>query len=156
MISVAHKKPVLRLKLGGSSSAPPLDPAVVPKPSSPPKPAPAAVPVPETVSMRLRALAMQVTLIGRFPAAFKPQGQQRLPLKIGIHKDVFELAPDLPQHEVKKAITMYVNQRSYQHVIIEGADRVDLNGQPSGVVTEGHAIWAQIKLGHRSPPTSAE
>jgi ProP effector len=97
-----------------------------------------------------RALAMQETLVRRFPAAFKPQGRPRLPLKIGIYDDIISLAPDLPQIEVKKAVMLYVNQRSYNRAVREGAARVDLNGEPAGLVTAEHAAWAKIKLGRRS------
>src|SRR5580692_2506829 len=111
------QRPVLKLKLGAA-----------PKSIARSKPAPAA-PIPKPVSaedmLKRRALAMQETLVQRFPAAFKPQGQPRLPLKIGIYDDIINFAPDLPEAEVKKAVMLYVNQRSYNRVVIEGAARVD-------------------------------
>ena len=135
------QRPVLKLKLGAA-----------PKPAAQSKPAPAAKP--KSVSAedvrKRRALAMQETLVQRFPAAFKPQGQPRLPLKIGIYDDIISLAPDLPEAEVKNAIRLYVNQRFYNRVIIEGAPRVDLNGEPAGLVTAEQAAWAKIKLGRSS------
>jgi ProP effector len=151
-------KPVLRLKLGGSSSAP-RDPAPpIPKPSPPPKPAPAeaktATNTPSEacrVEMKRRALETQATLAERFPACFKPQGQPRLPLKIDIHKDIINVAPDLSEADIRQGIRGYVSAPVYHQAVIEGAVRVDLNGDPAGVVTADHARWAKIKL--RKRPT---
>jgi ProP effector len=152
MSNPIKQRPVLKLKLGRSSSSAPPDPVVVPKPSPPRKPAPTAIPKPVSAedTRKRRALAMQETLVQRFPAAFKTQGQPRLPLKIGIYDDIISLARDLPEAEVKNAIRLYVNQGPYNRVIIEGAARVDLNGEPAGSVTAEHAEWAKIKLGRRS------
>jgi hypothetical protein len=101
------------------------------------------------VEMKRRALEMKATLAERFPACFRPQGQPRLPLKVGIDHDIINLAPDLSETDVKQAIKSYVAAPDYYMVAIEGAVRVDLDGEPAGVVTHDQARWAQIKLGKR-------
>jgi len=151
--SANQRKPVLKLKIGRSPSPP--DPVPLSKPQDlgpptktrkpPPKPAQAAVPV------SAATLEMQVTLAERFPACFRPQGQLRLPLKVGIDLDILNLAPDLSETDVKQAIKSYVAAPEYYLASIEGAIRVDLEGNAAGVVTLDQARWAQIKLGKYKP-----
>jgi ProP effector len=101
------------------------------------------------VEMERRALAMQVALAERFPACFKLPGQPRLPLKVGIDQDIINIATDLSETNVKQAIKRYAAAGEYYLASIEGAVRVDLGGEPAGVVTQHQARWAQIKLGQR-------
>ncbi len=165
-------KPVLRLKGFGlsSPSSPPASPATAPRPVPPKPPTPAvAEPIAAKaveekaaiiakrvaayeagkLEMKRRALEMQVTLAERFPACFKPPGQPRLPLKVGIDLDVLSIAPDLSETDLKQAIRSYVAAPEYYLVAIEGAVRVDLDGEPAGMVTPDQARWAQIKVGKR-------
>ncbi len=96
-------------------------------------------------------LEMQVILEERFPACFKPPGQPRLPLKVGIDQDIINLAPDLSETDVKQAIKSYVAASEYYLASTEGGVRVDLEGNAAGVVTQDQARWAQIKLGKYKP-----
>ena len=152
--SANQRKPVLKLKLKLGRSPPPPDPVPVSKPQDfgpptktlPPKSAPAAVPVSAAIP---RALEMQVTLAERFPACFKPPGQPRLPLKVGIDQDIINIAADLSETDVRQAIKMFVATPEYYLATIEGAVRVDLEGNAAGVVRQDEARWAQIKLRKR-------
>jgi sRNA-binding protein len=45
-------------------------------------------------------------LVDRFPV-FKPKRMAKLPLKIGIHRDIRRLAPDLTARKVAKALADY-------------------------------------------------
>lgn len=100
----------------------------------------------ERDALRLRVLKMQETLCERYPACFKMSGT-KLPLKIGIDKDVISAAPDLNEDDVRWAIKVYVRDPAYLEMMIEGAARVDLDGHPVGVVTENEARWAVVKSG---------
>ena len=88
----------------------------------------------------VRALAMQETLAMRFPATFKMSGT-RPPMKVGIHKDITDLAPDLDAADVSQAIRLYVRNGSYTQAVVAGAVRYDLDGNAAGVVTEIEARW---------------
>jgi ProP effector len=130
-----HARPTLRLK----SSAPPLEPAPAPRPPPPPRPAPAvAEPLAAAPSKRsLRKIAVATTrreLVVRFPACFKAFNAVKIPLKIGIDKDVIAAAPDLDAKLIKTAIAAYCNSGGYPERVVAGAARFDLQGQPCGVV----------------------
>src|SRR5712664_3126660 len=98
------------------------------------------------IVMQQRAIQMQETLAERFPACFKASGP-RLPLRVGIDKDVISAAPDLNEGDVRWGIKVYVREPAYLQMMIAGAVRVDLDGHPAGVVTENEARWAVVKSG---------
>ena len=98
------------------------------------------------IVMQQRAIQMQETLAERFPACFKVSGP-RLPLRVGIDKDVISAAPDLNEGDVRWGIKVYVREPAYLQMMIAGAVRVDLDGHPAGVVTENEARWAVVKSG---------
>jgi len=83
-------------------------------------------------------------LAERFPACFKVSGP-RLPLKIGVDRDVISAAPDLNADDVRWAIRNYVSSATYSQAMVEGATRFDLNGASVGVVTASQAKWATLK-----------
>ena len=72
------------------------------------------------IVMQQRAIKMQETLAERFPACFKVSGP-RLPLKIGVDRDVISAAPDLNADDVRWAIRNYVSSATYSQVMVEGA-----------------------------------
>ncbi len=93
--------------------------------------------------MHQRAMKMQETLAERFPDCFQVSGP-RLPLKVGVDWDVINAAPDLNEGEIKWAINLYVRDPAYLQAMVEGVDRVDLDGSPSGTVTRNEARSAAI------------
>ena len=94
-----------------------------PSPSSaPPKPAPERFPLEEL-----------------FPACF--DWQQPKPVKIGIHRDLIAAGHD--RQAVRRALSAYVHTRRYQKALLAGAIRIDLLGQPAGVVTGDEADHAR-------------
>jgi hypothetical protein len=74
--------------------------------------------------MQHRANRMVETLAERFPACFRTSWP-RLPLKVGIDRDVISLAPDLNADDVRWAIRCYARDPAYLAMMIEGAVRVD-------------------------------
>ena len=68
----------------------------------------------------------------------------RLPLKIGIHKDI----PDglIEPKVLRLAFRRYVNNPGYLNATRLGAARIDLNGEPAGTVDENDEKSAQARL----------
>jgi ProP effector len=86
-------------------------------------------------------------LAERFPKCFAVFEQRRLPLKIGIHKDILtRLDGALTPSELIAALRAYVSNGTYRRRLLEGAERIDLDGNPSGVVTATQEVDARSKI----------
>ncbi|HWZ08222.1 MAG TPA: ProQ/FINO family protein, partial [Bradyrhizobium sp.] len=68
------------------------------------------------------------------------------PLKVGIDKDILAADPELDAEIVKLVLRIYVTHETYRKVMIEGARRVDLDGNPAGFVTKSQAELSAMKL----------
>ncbi|WP_211620852.1 ProQ/FINO family protein [Halomonas sp. PGE1] len=79
----------------------------------------------------------------RYPAAFF-KGHTR-PLKVGIHEELAAREP-WPEKLVRRALACYVNLPRYLKAVREGAERIDLAGQPAGGVDAQAAEHARKKL----------
>jgi ProP effector len=78
-------------------------------------------------------------LLDRLSAEF-PVFRDHLPLAIGIHKALMERFPDLDKGQVRSALHLHTGTTRYLKAIIEGAQRLDLDGNPCAAVTaEQHA-----------------
>jgi ProP effector len=78
-----------------------------------------------------------------YPKAFNRD--QVKPLKIGIQEDL--LADEkLAKGKIKRALASYVRAAAYYKSLVEGADRVDLNGESAGKVTAAEAEHAKAML----------
>lgn len=94
-----------------------------------------------------RMMLVRERLVERFPKCFKPFGQPKLPLMVGIDRAVKQEAPSIGEwHDVINAITDYCTGKSYLAALIEGTPRVDLNGDAAGRVTSGNQQHAQMRL----------
>lgn len=83
-----------------------------------------------------------------FPNCFK-SGEEKLPLKIGIHLQVHFHYRDDTRFEpqlIQQGLNSYAMTPKYLSKIIEGAPRVDINGNPAGQVTAEEALYAKSKL----------
>jgi ProP effector len=89
---------------------------------------------------------MRDTLHKRFPQAFMAKGEIKKPLARGIREEVIAAAPDLASKYVRFAIQNYTLGRKYQAVMIEGAQRIHLDGRPAELVTASDALYARIVL----------
>ncbi|MYL23761.1 ABC transporter substrate-binding protein [Halomonas alkaliantarctica] len=78
----------------------------------------------------------------RYPDAFF-KGHTK-PLKVGIHQDLAEREP-WSNKLIRRALANYVNLPRYVKAMREGATRVDLAGNPSGVVDQQAAQFAAEK-----------
>lgn len=94
----------------------------------------------------------------RFPIAFPKNPAPKVPLKIGIFEDVLAHAPELglTEAELRDAIRTWCRGARYWACLTEGAQRVDLAGQPVGAVTEADARRSKQLLSGRSRPASAK
>jgi ProQ/FINO family/Family of unknown function (DUF5906) len=81
----------------------------------------------------------------RFSAAF-PAGDARVPLKINLHWDLEKRAPDISQLDQQMAFDFWCGTRPYLEAQVEGVVRVDLDGNPAGLVTADEAALARSML----------
>ncbi|CDI04547.1 hypothetical protein BN873_990018 [Candidatus Competibacter denitrificans Run_A_D11] len=94
-----------------------------------------------------------ISLTDRFQECFN--WNRVRPLKIGIHQDLLAvLGEGFTRAEIKRLLGRYCNHVRYQRSLREGAVRIDLQGQPAGVVTAEEAEVARARLPGRTAPTS--
>jgi ProP effector len=85
-----------------------------------------------------------------FPATFKSMSEVK-PLKKGIKEDLLKRLAALENVVTEdkacmvKSLSYYVNTQSYHKCVIAGAERLDLDGQPAGVVTAEEAKYSVDK-----------
>jgi len=118
------ERPVLKLKL-----------APAPAPITPAKLAP---PREASEARRERAFRMRDTLIERWPNCFKGPEQAKLPLKIGIHRDIKAIAPELSTKDLRTAIRYYVGDYQYRQAMVAGAFALIWTATPLG-------LWPQMR-----------
>jgi ProP effector len=150
----------LRAALAARVGSLPLKPKPELKPalkSVPAQIAPAKTAPPELnafeMAGRARSAGITATrraLLNRWPNCFKGYMRPKLPLKVGIDKDILAADPELNPEMVKIVLRIYGDHLSYHEAMIEGAARVDLNGNPAGVVTDNEARWAANRLNRKS------
>ncbi|NLS12548.1 RNA chaperone ProQ [Vibrio sp. SM6] len=83
-----------------------------------------------------------------FPKCFTLEGEAK-PLKIGIFQDLAErLADDekVSKTQLRAALRQYTSSWRYLHGVKPGATRVDLDGNPAGVLEEEHVEHAKTTL----------
>lgn len=90
-----------------------------------------------------------VLIIGRlqkqFPLAFPKKPAAKVPLKIGIHKDLLQLAEQLgiDKNDIRNAVKKWCRGKRYAECLVAGAARLDLNGNAVGHVTKEQAEQAE-------------
>ncbi|WP_085676051.1 MULTISPECIES: ProQ/FinO family protein [unclassified Pseudomonas] len=80
-----------------------------------------------------------------FPLAFPVNPAPKVPLKEGIFKDAeqhLELL-GITSEQLKLGISTWCRGNRYWASMVENAPRLDLNGQPAGIVTAGQALYAK-------------
>lgn len=91
---------------------------------------------------------VKAALKEEFPNCFK-SGDEKLPLKIGIHLQLhfhYKDDPRFDPQELQKGLNAYASSPKYLAKIVEGAVRVDIYGNPVAHVTAEEAADAQKKL----------
>jgi ProQ/FINO family len=75
-------------------------------------------------------------LASTWPNCFRVKPRERVPLKVGIGKDLAAAAAGaITDEEISVAMRVYVGNKRYLKALREGAARIDLHGNPAGVVT---------------------
>lgn len=73
----------------------------------------------------------------RFPDIFVDDETRMRPLKIGIHKDLFDaFEGQVTRMSIRGALALYTSSPGYKPVIQPGVPRIGLNGETCGVVEE--------------------
>jgi len=85
-----------------------------------------------------------------FPSAFPKKPAPKLPLKIGIHKDLLQHAEKLglSEADIRTALKKWCKGKRYVECMVAGAKRVDLQGNEAGFVSKEEASYAE----KRKPP----
>src|SRR2546423_246938 len=95
------------------------------------------------------------TLLARYPAAFRAEGAEVRPLKIGIDRDL-QQALDVDPAVLRTVLGGYTRRRAYRAALAApGAMRVDLAGQPVEPVTAAQQQWARQAPPAPPPPAPA-
>lgn len=87
-------------------------------------------------------------LIEKFPLCFIAEGEAK-PLKIGLFQDLAEALKDderVSKTQLRQALRQYTSNWRYLHGCREGAERVDLYGNPAGVLDAEHVSHAAQQL----------
>lgn len=114
-------------------------------------------------AQKARKVDPLVLIIGqlqkKFPLAFPKKPAAKVPLKIGIHKDILEQAEQLgiDKKDIRAAIKTWCWGNRYWECMAENAVRVDLNGDAAGQVTQVDAEQAVMlkKRRQKKPDMSA-
>lgn len=89
-----------------------------------------------------------VYLTEKFPLCFTLEGEAK-PLKIGLFQDLSEALQDderVSKTQLRHALRQYTSNWRYLHGCREGAVRVDLQGNPAGVLDTEHVAHAAQQL----------
>ena len=93
-----------------------------------------------------KAQALRNLLVETFPNCFSPKRTPKRPLKIGIIHDIIAALPETGVIRLRFALADYTGGPTYLENVIAGAERIDLQGNPCGVVTEPEAAHAAERL----------
>src|ERR1700761_198706 len=86
-------------------------------------------------------------LVARWPLAFSLDPARRQPLAKGIRNEIQEAtAGKLSHRKVAAALARYCGSENYLQNTLVGAQRIGLDGQPAGAVTETEAEQAAQRL----------
>jgi ProP effector len=96
-----------------------------------------------------RQVAIIEQLAERWPQCFVVLQARRRPLKVGIYDDIvaqLEVAlPGVTPDELRRAIGHYVHNPVYRSKLTIGAERIDLDGNAVGAVTEEQAKQSRVQ-----------
>jgi ProP effector len=107
-----------------------------------------------TKKVRDTTVAAVIALLAElYPKCFSVYEGRRRPLKLKIHLDI-QAALDgaVTPAELSRALGAYCANSAYLHSSREGAPRIDLDGNPAGVVTAEEAQGAKARLAARKAP----
>lgn len=94
----------------------------------------------------LTSTQVREILVNHFPNCFMHKGQQKKPLKEGIGLDIKECLPSLTESEIKEALADYAGGPTYHNNVVKGKERVNLMGQPFGVVSKSNENYSKYRI----------
>jgi len=121
------------------------------------KRAPTKAPAPKKESRQVDPVLLAIgELQKRFPQAFPKKPAAKVPLKLGIHKDVLAQAEAMgvAPKVLQEALKTWVWGSRYWACLVENALRVDLSGAHAGQVTQPEAERARRFEGKRGKPSN--
>lgn len=78
-------------------------------------------------------------LIEKYPKTFFKEPADRLPLKVGIHRDLYlALKGQFSNKIIQQSLRRYMGIAGYRKKLVAGAQRIDLEGNPAGEVLDLH------------------
>ncbi len=92
--------------------------------------------------------AVLTYLADKFPHCFILEGEAK-PLKINIFKDIVARLADeqkISKTQLRQVLRAYTTNWRYLHGCREGAERIDLDGNPCGVLETEHVAFAAKQL----------
>jgi ProP effector len=93
-----------------------------------------------------RTKAVITVLAAKFPKCFAVPDKRRRALKVGIDADLLAaLGGAIRRTELIRALAMYCSSDGYLERVLNGAWRIDLQGNPAGVVTDDDERHAEAK-----------
>lgn len=117
------------------------------KPSHPPRPRPVMkVQKPKPRWLEYAQYGVDLLKV-YFPDCFKPMSEVK-PLKKGIKEDLLKRLSTLENIVTEdkacmvKSLSYYVNTQAYHKSVVANAVRVDVDGQPAGIVTAEEATYS--------------
>jgi ProP effector len=91
--------------------------------------------------------AFRSLLAEQYPSVFPAAGEApRAPLKLGIDKDLRVRHPEVASRTLGRTLARFTGRADYLALLVVGAARIDLDGQPADVVSEGEAEFAAARL----------
>ena len=93
-------------------------------------------------------------LIEQFPNAFFQKSHLVRPLKLGILEDIIDVyerldSPPFSKKLLRESLNYYTMSRAYLAAQQPNAERIDLFGQPNGVVNSEQAEYAKKRFQER-------
>ena len=92
------------------------------------------------------ASALHDFLCEQFPKCFFKKGESKKPLKIGIHRDIAKIFPEILPRHLNLVFNDYTNGPTYLRSIVTGSYRIDLDGNPVTIIEQHHEDYAAKKL----------
>jgi hypothetical protein len=79
-----------------------------------------------------------------YPNCFNSNAKK--PLKIGIHKELRQLHPEVSHRGLERTLYAYIHAHDYYTAVLKEKNRYDLEGKPCGVIRKADKIQAQVLL----------
>lgn len=97
---------------------------------------------------KLTNKAVLVYLAEKFPRCFVLEGEAK-PLKINIFQDLVKALDGdntVSRTQLRQVLRIYTTNWRYLYGCREGAERIDLDGNPCGILETEHVVFAQTQL----------